>query len=68
MTLISAQASRGPLLIHGSVVCHESIPETASRLIGTFKGGISPNLAANKFHERPSGASRMQENLLVAAA
>jgi len=31
--------------------------------IGEFKGG-----EANKFQERPSGASRMKENLLAAGA
>jgi len=31
------------------------------------KGAMPPpNLASNKFQERPSGASRMQENLLAA--
>jgi len=30
--------------------------------------GPPPNLAPNKFQERPTGASRMQENLLAAGA
>ena len=40
--------------------------------IGEFKGPrglfLPPNLAPNKFQDRPSGASRMQENLLVNGA
>jgi len=40
--------------------------------IGEFKGGegghASPELGPNKFQERPSGASRMKENLLAAGA
>jgi len=51
-------------------------PKIPLPLIGGFKGGgrggraPPPNLAANKFQERPSGAStlysRVQENLLAA--
>jgi len=36
--------------------------------IGGFKGGMAPELGPNKFRERPSGASRMQENLCEAGA
>jgi len=41
-------------------------------IIDAFKGDKGamalPNLAPNKFQERPSGASGMQENLLAAGA
>jgi len=39
-------------------------------LMGRSQGGIPPsptNLAHNKFEERPSGASTMQENFSAAA-
>ena len=32
------------------------------------KGAMRPELGRNKFHERPPGASGMQENLLAAVA
>jgi len=42
------------------------MPLSLTECIGGFKGGSSgpcpPNLASNKFQDRPSGTSRMQEN------
>jgi len=41
---------------------------TRADLRGVARGHAPPNFAPNKFQERPSVASRVQENLLAASA